>query len=117
MLILLAILIFIYHFAAGFYAMGGMELSGSVEFLYDVAFSCGVIWWVRSEVHKSAVTTMYCQGMLMRAGWLFLIPYHLLKTRGTRGFLPLLLLLGSFLAARILAVVAGVFLFPDRFDY
>lgn len=117
MLILLAILIFIYNFAAGLYLMSGIELSPRIEFLYLAAFPCAAIWWLRSDVRKSAITHMYCHGMLMGVGWFFLIPYHLLKTRGARGFLPLLLLIGSFLAARILAGVVGVVLFPDRFAY
>jgi hypothetical protein len=38
-------------------------------------------------------------------GWFFIIPYHLLKTRGVRGFLPLLALIGTFLFAYVLAGV------------
>jgi len=117
MLILLAILIFIYNFAAGFYAFSGRELSPSVEFLYLASFPCGALWWLRPDARRSAITHMYCYGLLMGAGWFVLIPYHVLKTRGARGFLPLLLLIGSFLAARILAAVVGFVLFPDRFVY
>jgi hypothetical protein len=105
MLVLLAILIFVYNFAAVFYALSGVELSPQFEFLYLAAFPCGVIWWLRSETRRSAVTSVYCHGVLMGAGWFVIIPYHLLKTRGARGFLPLLLLVGSFFAAYILAAV------------
>jgi hypothetical protein len=117
MLILLAILIFIYNFAEAFYFMSGMEPLPSVEFLYAAAFPCAAIWWLRADARKSAITPMYCHGVLMGVGWFAMIPYHLLKTRGTRGFLPLLLLIGSFLAARILAGVVGFILFPHRFSY
>lgn len=117
MLILLAILIFIYNFATTFYFMSGTEPSPSVEFLYAAAFPCAAIWWLRSDVHKSAITPMYCHGVLMGAGWFAMIPYHLLKTRGVKGFLPLLLLIGSFLVARIMAGVVGFVLFPNRFAY
>jgi hypothetical protein len=37
--------------------------------------------------------------------WPIIIPYHLLKTRGARGLLPLLALIGTFVFARILATV------------
>lgn len=33
-----------------------------------------------------------------------IVPYHLFKTRGVRGLIPLFALLGSFLAAHLLAV-------------
>lgn len=105
MLILLAILIFIYNFIAMFYALSGMEPLATVEFLYIAAFPCGVVWWLRSEKRKSAVTPIYCEGLLASYGWLFIVPYHLLKTRGVRGLLPLLVLVGSYVGSQILAVI------------
>ena len=48
---------------------------------------------------------MYCHGLLMSVGWFAIIPYHLLKTRGVRGLLPLLLLIGSFVLAPLSAAV------------
>lgn len=117
MLILLAILIFIYNFAKAFCVMSGIELSPAVEFLYAAAFPCAAIWWLRSDVRKSAITHVYCQGLLMGAGWFVIIPYHLLKTRGLKGLLPLLLLVGSFFAAPILAAVVYYGLFASRAAY
>lgn len=117
MLILLAILIFIYNFAATFYRLSGIEPSASVEFLYAAAFPCAAIWWLRSDAHKSAITPMYCHGVLMGLGWFAMIPYHLLKTRGLKGLLPLLLLVGGFFAAPILAAVVYYGLFGSPVAY
>lgn len=111
MLVLFAILIFVYNFAAVFFFASGVELSPAVEFLYAAAFPCAAIWWLRSDAHRSSVTSLYCQGIMMGAGWFVIIPYHLLKTRGAKGFLPLLLLVGSFLTAQFAAVVVYVILF------
>lgn len=105
MLVLLTILIFIYNFAAAFFLLSGVEPSPTVEFLYAAAFPCALVWWLRSEKRKSAVVPVYCQGLLCSIGWFVIIPYHLLKTRGAKGLLPLLLLVGSFLLAQILAAV------------
>lgn len=105
MLVLLAILIFIYNFAAGLYLFSGVEPSPTVEFLYAAAFPCAVVWWLKSEARGSAVVPVYCPGLLLGLGWLFVIPYHLLQTRGVRGLLPLLALIASFLVAQLLAVI------------
>lgn len=105
MLILLGILIFIYNFAVVLYFAIGIEPSPTLEFLYVAAFPCAAIWWLRSDTRRSAVTPMYCHGLLMSVGWFAIIPYHLLKTRGVRGLLPLLLLIGSFVLAPLSAAV------------
>ena len=111
MLILLAILIFVYNFAAALFTASGFELSPVVELLYAAAFPCGAIWWLRSDTRYSAVKPIYCQGMLMGAGWFVIIPYHLLKTRGAKGLLPLLLLAGSFVSAPIAAMLVYFLVF------
>jgi hypothetical protein len=66
---------------------------------------CGVVWWLQAEAGKSAVKSVHCPGLLVSLGWLIIIPYHLLKTRGARGLLPLLALTGTFLFAYMLAGV------------
>jgi|SRR4026209_1921397 len=103
MLILLAILIFIYNFTAVFYQLCGLEPLVTVEFLYVAAFPCAVVWWFRSETRKSAVTGVYCEGLVTYYGAIFTIPYHLLKTRGVKGLIPLLMLIASYFGSQILA--------------
>ena len=89
-----------------------MEPLPTVEFLYSGVFICGVIWWLQAEPARSAVNPIYCSGLLVGTGWFFIIPYHLLKTRGWKGLIPLFALIGSFLAAHVLAlIVYVVFLF------
>jgi hypothetical protein len=105
MLVLLMILVFIYNFAAGVYYAQGVELLPTVEFLYTAAFLCGVVWWLNAEAGTSAVKRVYCGGLLVAVGWLIIIPYHLLKTRGVNGLIPLMALVGSFGVAHISALV------------
>jgi hypothetical protein len=108
MLVLLGVLVFVYNLAAGIYRVSGLEPLPTVEFLYTAAFICGVVWWLQAEARASAVQPVYCSGLLVGIGWLFIIPYHLLKTRGARGLIPLFALIGSFVAAQILSVVVYV---------
>ena len=108
MLVLLAILIFVYHFAASVYLIAGIEPSASTEFLYVAGFPCAAIWWLRGDTSKSAATPVYCHGLLMTVGWFVIIPYHLFKTRGVRGLLPLLLLIGSYVLSQLAAAVVYI---------
>src|ERR1051325_1072341 len=105
MLVLLGMLVFVYHFANGFYFAEGIEPLPTVEFLYTTGFLCGVVWWLQAEAKQSPVKSVHCHGLLVGIGWFFIIPYHLLKTRGLRGILPLLALIGTFLFAYVLAGV------------
>jgi hypothetical protein len=43
--------------------------------------------------------------MLVSIGWPVIIPYHLLKTRGLKGLIPLAALIGSYLLALILSAI------------
>lgn len=105
MLVLLVVLVFVYHFANGIYFTERIEPLPTFEFLYTAGFLCGVVWWLQAEAKQSAVKSVHCQGLMVGIGWFFIIPYHLLKTRGIRGLLPLLALIGSFLFAYVLAAV------------
>ena len=102
MLVLLIILIIVYHAGAAIYYVNGLEPLPTFEFLYNAAFLCGVVWLLRAERKRSAITSIYCPGMLVGIGWLIIIPYHLLKTRGVRGLIPVFALLGTLLIGRII---------------
>jgi len=104
MLVLLGIQVFVYHFGIGIYSAWGLEPSPTFEFLDTAAFLCGAVWWLKAEARRYNVKLVYCLGLLVGIGWIIIIPYHLFKTRGVRGLIPLLALLVSFLAAHLLAV-------------
>jgi hypothetical protein len=104
MLVLLGIVGFIYHFGMGVYFTSGLEPSPTFEFLYTVLFLCAVVWWLKAEARRYAIKPLYCLGLLVGVGWIIIIPYHLFKTRGLRGLIPLVTLIGSFLAGRVLGV-------------
>ena len=104
MLVLLGLLVFVYNLGAGIQIVYGLEPSPQSEFLYQAAFVCGVVWWLQAE-GRSPVQPIYCQGLLVSAGWFIMIPYHLIKTRGAKGLIPLAALIATFLFAQILTAV------------
>ena len=108
MLFLLGVLIFIYHLGLGILNARGQEPSPALEFLYEAGFICGVVWWLRAEAKNSPVARIYCAGLLVGSAWPIIIPYHLIKTRGARGLLPLFALIATFIFAWITAVVISL---------
>ena len=114
MLVLLGVAIFIYHLGSGIIDALRLDPLPSVEFLYWAICLCGVIWWLRAETHSSPAKRLYCAGVFAIVAWPFVVAYHLLKTRGVRGLIPLFALIGAFVFARVLAIVIyiAVFGFP-----
>jgi len=114
MLALLGVAIFIYHLSSGILDARRLDRLPSVEFLYWAICLCGVVWWLRAEAQSSPATRLYCAGVFAIVAWPIIIAYHLLKTRGVRGLIPLFALIGAFVFARMLAVVIyiAVFGFP-----
>jgi hypothetical protein len=106
MLVLLVIQVFVSHFGIGIYQLSGLEPSPTFTFLDSATFLCGVVWWLNAEARTSAAKQAYCLGLLVAIGWIIIVPYHLFKTRGARGLIPLLALLVSFLAAYLSAAFA-----------
>src|ERR1043165_6624894 len=104
MLVLLGVAIFIYNLGVGIFNVFGLEPLPSFEFLSSAIFICGVVWWLRAEIRSSPATQLYCTGVFAVTAWPFIITYHLLKTRGWRGLLPLLALIGTFVIAKMLAI-------------
>jgi hypothetical protein len=108
MLVLLAVLIFVYHTPHTFFVLRGLEFSPLAEYLYSAAFLCAVGWWIREENRRKRITPLYCDGILIVVGWPFLILYYLLKTRGLKGFIPLLGLIVVLVVAIIVGGLANV---------
>ena len=108
MLVLFGALVFVYHLGRGIYFARGLEAPPAFEFLYTAGFVCGLVWWLRAETKSSPVARTYCEGLLVGVGWIFIIPYHLLKTRGLKGLIPLFALIFTFIASNVLAVVINV---------
>lgn len=110
MLVLLIILIFIHHVGVALYSTQGVEPLPTFEFLYQGAFLCGVVWLLRTGPQRSSVSSVYCHGMLVGFGWLIILPYHLIATRGTKGILSVFALFGSILVAwMVMAVIISMF--------
>ena len=73
--------------------------------LYEVGLGWAFSWWVLSDCRARGVPTFIDHGWFVFYAWPFIVPYHLLKTRGLRGCGTILALLGAFAAATLCAAV------------
>jgi len=112
-LVLLIVLTFVYHTGQTLYVLLRVEPLPTFEFLHIAALACGVVWWLRADVKSSGVKELYCDGLLVTAGWVIILPYHLLKTRGLKGFIPLLALLAALIASQVVATVVYAVFFAQ----
>ena len=107
-LVLLIVLIIVYHVGIIIYFALGLEPLPTFEFLYTFMFLCGVVWFLKAESERSEVARAYCPGVTIGLAWLFLFPYHLLKSRGVRGLIPLVAIVGTYIALQVLAAIVYI---------
>ena len=105
MLVLLAAMMVVYHVGIIIYLVLGEEPLPTFEFLYTFGFLCGIVWFFKAEADRSEVARAYCPGVTIGMAWVFLLPYHLIKSRGTRGLIPLFVIFGTWLALQVFTEV------------
>ena len=108
MLVLLAVMMVVYHVGIIIYSALGEEPLPTFEFLYQFGFFCGIVWFFKAESERSAAAHAYCPGVTICMVWPFLLPYHLLKSRGVRGLIPLFALVAIWLALQVLTGIVNV---------
>ena len=106
-LVVLTLMMVVYHIGLIIYFLLGVEPLPTFEFLYMVGFLCGIVWFLKAEAQRSAAAQAYCPGVTIGMGWFLLLPYHLLKSRGVRGLIPLFTLIGVWLALQVLTMVVN----------
>ena len=94
--VLLAAFFLLMNVGAALYAAAGQQPSGAFAFLTYVGFSVAVAWWIKADSRTLGVRESVDQGLLVYIAWPLFLPYHLFKTRGARGGLTLLGLIGLF---------------------
>lgn len=64
--------------------------------LYLIAVPWALAWWVLADCRKHRVPVSIDHGWFVFLVWPFAVPYHLLRTRGGRGCLVMVGMVGMF---------------------
>ena len=110
--IVLLVYVFLAQFVEGLYAVREIEMPYSTFFLSRLAFVWLVWWWLREDSRRRGVTWMLDLGMFLMIAWPLLLLYHLFKTRGWAGLIPILWFILALLCGSVAAAVTNVFILP-----
>ena len=116
MLVLLAVMMVIYHVGVIIYFVLGEEPLPTFEFLYTAGFICGIVWFLKAEAERSDVARAYCPGVTIGMVWFLLLPYHLIRSRGVRGLIPLFALFGTWGTLQVLSAIVHI-MYSGPFQY
>ncbi|MGH9946622.1 MAG: hypothetical protein ACRD6X_05420 [Pyrinomonadaceae bacterium] len=87
------------------YSVWDMPLPAVFDILYPIAFLWVVAWWFSEDCNAAGDRWPLDMGMYLYAGWMFILPYYLFKTRGAKGFVGILAFVGVNLAAWVVALI------------
>ncbi len=103
--------LFFYQFTFSLYEARQLELPDGLEILSGLAFVWLIWWWLRDDSRKRNIQWMLDLGFFLILAWIFILPYHLFKTRGFAAFIPILffifVLISAYAAAEIVSAVIG----------
>ena len=86
---------------SGFYLAGSIEPPPSFAFLYTFGFFWVIGWWLLQDSRKRSVGWVLDMGLFLYIAWPLIMPYYLLKTRGVKGVLAILVFIGVYLMAAL----------------
>ena len=103
-IIALGALFLIGDLGAAFAQVAGFPLRGGFMALYAVGGAWALAWWIVLDCRRHGIEVSIDHGLFAFYAWPIMLPLHLWRTRGPRGFLLLAGLLGLYLGAWLIAV-------------
>lgn len=87
-----------------FYA-NGIEPSDRFQTIYNLGFLLIITVWLKKDYQKYKEPWHIDSGLFVFLFWYLLIPFHLFKTRGIKGFLPILFFLAIYLSTYLFSLL------------
>jgi hypothetical protein len=85
-------------------AANGREAPSGFQSQFLIGVGWAISWWVLIDCRDRGIATSIDHGFFAFWAWPILLPYHLIQTRGIRGFALLAALIGVYLATYLLAL-------------
>jgi len=96
----------------GIYLVTEGEPPPGFTFVSALGFIWLLGWWLRRDSRPRSIPRVYDMGMFLYFLWPFMMPYYLLKTRGTRGLLVLVGFVVASLGGRLVGVIIAALFTP-----
>ena len=110
---LLYLFLVLTQIAAGAYGASGAEPPASFTLIYIFGFLWIIGWWLRVDSSRRGLSWVFDMGLFLYVAWPFILPYYVVKTRGTKGLLVILYFVAVYVGATIAGVVLYVLLAPQ----
>jgi hypothetical protein len=82
-----------------FYAAWELRLPLLIDVFSPIVYAWLLWWWLTDDSRRSNLEWPAVDlGFFVYIAWFAIIPYHLFKTRGVRGLLGILALVGAYIA-------------------
>lgn len=109
---LLYLFLIVTQIAAGVYLASETEPPPAFSFLYPLGLLWAFGWWLRDDSRKRGVAWVFDMGLFLYIAWPFVLPYYLLKTRGAKGLLVILVCAAVYVGALLAGALLYVLLAP-----
>ena len=100
---------FLTQFLTTIYSAFQISPSAIFGFLSAIGFLWLICWWLKEDSRRTGITWPLDLGMFLYVAWVFIVPYHLFKTRGLTGLWGILsfivVLFAAWLSAAVITVV------------
>jgi hypothetical protein len=80
------------------------------NFIWQVFFALVVAFWTKNDTKSKDLYTPFEYSYFVLVFWPFVLPYHLIKTRGTEGFLMFLGVLSLYFLPFISGLITWAYL-------
>ena len=77
-------------------ASHGAVLSERIAFVWFMVFSTVVALWLREDCREMGIHQPLDAGFFIFMAWPLLVPYHLIRSRASRGIVGVLAIFGAF---------------------
>ncbi len=107
---LLYIYLIIMQVAHGIYAAAELEPPPAFILVDYVGLIWLIGWWLLRDSRKRGVAWVYDMGLFLSIAWPFIMPYYLIKTRGSNGGLVIFGFVGAYMLSAMVGVAVYVLL-------
>jgi hypothetical protein len=106
--LLLYAFVVISQFGLGLYQAQGIEPPAALTLVSLLGLLWIIGWWLRADSRKRQVSLVYDMGLFLYVAWPIIMPYYLLRTRGTKGLLVALGFMVAYLGATTAGIIIGL---------